>query len=102
MDALIPWLLQEDAQLHGIPFSEVIFDVTGKRVLTFNPKNESDLGMVKQVSVVLDEVMSQLNSPASVIQGIPSRDQRENGGVMECCNNGAAMTEAAISINPSS
>ena len=27
--------------------------------------------MVKQISVVLDEVMSQLNSSASVIQGIP-------------------------------
>ena len=29
IDALIPWLLQEDAQLRGIPFSEVIFDATG-------------------------------------------------------------------------
>jgi hypothetical protein len=28
-------LLQKDAQLPGIPFSEVIFDVTGKRVLAF-------------------------------------------------------------------
>ena len=71
IDALIPWLLQEDAQLRGIPFSEVIFDVTGKRVLAFNPKNETDLRVVKQISVVLDELMSQLNSPASVIQGIP-------------------------------
>lgn len=64
-------MLQEDTQLRGIPFSEVIFDVTGKRVLAFNPKNETDLRVVKQISVVLDEVMSQLNSPASVIQGIP-------------------------------
>ena len=71
IDALIPWLLQEDAQLRGIPFSEVIFDVTGKRVLAFNPKNETDLRVVKQISVVLDEVMSQLNSPTSVIQGTP-------------------------------
>src|SRR6266550_9500121 len=30
-----------------------------------------DLRVVKQISVVLDEVMSQLNSSASVIQGIP-------------------------------
>jgi hypothetical protein len=71
IDALIPWLLQEDTQLRGIPFSEVIFDVTGKRVLAFNPKNEIDSRVVKQISFVLDEVMSQLNSPASVIQGIP-------------------------------
>jgi hypothetical protein len=71
VDALIPWLLQEDAQVRGIPFREVIFDVTDKRVLAFNPKNETDLRVVKQISVVLDEVISQLNSPASVIQGIP-------------------------------
>ena len=71
VDALIPWLLQKDAQLPGIPFSEVIFDVTGKRVLAFNPKNETDLRVVRQISGVLDEVISQLNSPASVIQGFP-------------------------------
>lgn len=71
VDALIPWLLQEDTQLHGIPFSEVIFDVTGKRVLTFNPKNETDGRVLKQISRVLDEVMAQLNAADSVIQGIP-------------------------------
>jgi hypothetical protein len=78
VDAFIPWLLQEDAQLRGIPFSEVIFDATGKRVLAFNPKNETDLRVVKQISVVLDEVMSQLNSPASVIQGIPRINEVSN------------------------
>jgi hypothetical protein len=41
VDALIRWLLQEDSQLRGIRFSEVIFDTTGKRVLAFNPKNET-------------------------------------------------------------
>jgi len=71
VDALIPWLLQEDAQLHGIPFSEVIFDATGKRVLPFNPKNETDTRVVKQISTVLDEVMTRLNAPESPIQGIP-------------------------------
>ena len=57
VDALIPWLLQEDAQLRGIPFSEVIFDATGKRVLAFNPKDETDARVLKQMSSVLDEVM---------------------------------------------
>ena len=49
VDALIPWLLQEDAQLRGIPFSEVIFDATGKRVLAFNPKDETDARVLKQM-----------------------------------------------------
>lgn len=33
VDQLIPWLLNEDRQLRGIPFSEVILDTTGKKVL---------------------------------------------------------------------
>jgi hypothetical protein len=71
VDALIPWLLQEDIQLRGIPFSEVIFDATGKRVLAFNPKDETDGRVLKQISGVLDAVTEQLNMPDSVIQGIP-------------------------------
>jgi len=70
VDALIPWLLQEDAQLRGIPFSEVIFDATRKRVLDFDPKNETDGRVLKQISSILDEVMAQLNAPDSLIQGI--------------------------------
>jgi hypothetical protein len=71
VDGLIPWLLQEDAQLRGIPFSELILAATGKRVLAFNPKNETDGRVLKQISSGLDGVMAQLNAPDSVIQGIP-------------------------------
>ena len=71
VDALIPWLLQEDAELRGIPFSEVILNATGKRVLGFNPKNETDGRVLKQIRGVLDNLMAQLNSPDSVVQGIP-------------------------------
>jgi hypothetical protein len=71
VDALIPWLLQEDERLRGIPFSEVIFDSTGKRVLAFNPKDETDARVVKEIASVLDEVMARLNASESAIQGIP-------------------------------
>jgi hypothetical protein len=40
-------------------------------VLGFNPKNETDGRVLKQIRGVLDNVMAQLNSPDSVIQGIP-------------------------------
>src|SRR4051812_44338690 len=33
---LIPWLLDEATELRGVPFSEVIFDATGKRVLSID------------------------------------------------------------------
>jgi hypothetical protein len=42
VDQLIPWLLDEDRQMRGISFAEVIFDTTGKRVLPVDSKNEID------------------------------------------------------------
>lgn len=71
VDALIPWLLQEDAQLRGIPFGEVIFDATGKKVIPSDAQNETDQRVIKQIASVLDEVVRRLNAPGSVIQGIP-------------------------------
>jgi hypothetical protein len=67
---LIPWLLDEDRQLRGIPFSEVIFDTTGKKVLPIDPKSEVDQRVIKQVSGVLDEVMKRMNAADSPIQRV--------------------------------
>jgi hypothetical protein len=73
LDKLIPWLLDEDRQLRGIPFSEVIFDATGKKVLAFDPQNEADQRVVKQISAACDETMKRLNAPDSVLS--------RNGGI---------------------
>ena len=70
VDQLIPWLLDEDRQLRGIPFREVIVDVTGKKVLTFDPQNEIDRRVVKQINGVFDEVTRRMNAPDSPIQNI--------------------------------
>jgi hypothetical protein len=71
VDALIPWLLQEDAQLRGVPFAEVIQDATGRKVLALDRKNETDERVLRQLSGVLDEVVRRVNQPDSAIQGIP-------------------------------
>ncbi len=71
VDEFIPWLLREDGELRGIPFSKVILDTTGKHVLAFNSADETDARVVKEISAVLDEVMARLNAPESVIQSIP-------------------------------
>jgi hypothetical protein len=71
VDSLIPWLLREDHELRGIPFSQVIFDATGKRVLAIDPKSAADQRVIKQISGVLDEVMQRMNALESPIQGIP-------------------------------
>jgi hypothetical protein len=70
VDQLVPWLLDENQQLRGIPFVEVIFDATGKRVLPVDPRNETDQRVIKQVSAACDETMKRLNAPDSVIQNV--------------------------------
>jgi hypothetical protein len=70
VDQLIPWLLEEDQQLRGIEFSEVILDTTGKHVLAVDRKNETDERVIKQISAALDETMKGMNAPANPIHGI--------------------------------
>lgn len=71
IDQLIPWLLREDHELRAIPFSQVIFDTTGKRVLAIDPQNETDQRVIKQISGVLDEVLKRANAPDSAVAAIP-------------------------------
>src|SRR6266487_4929115 len=70
VDQLIPWLLDENQQLRGSPFGEVIFDTTGKHVLPLDPKNETDHRVIKQISAALDDVMRRANASDSAIQSI--------------------------------
>lgn len=67
---LIPWLIDENRQLRGIPFADVIFDATGKRVLPMNPKNEIDERVIKQISAACDETIKRFNMPESAIQNV--------------------------------
>jgi hypothetical protein len=67
---LIPWLLNEDRQLTGIPFSDVILAATGKHVLRVDMKNEADQRVIKQVSGVLDGVMKRMNTPENPVQNV--------------------------------
>jgi hypothetical protein len=70
VDQLIPWLLDEEQQLRGIPFGELIFDATGRKVLPFEANNASDQRVVKAISTACEETMKQLNAPDSKIQNI--------------------------------
>src|SRR5881397_628313 len=70
VDQLIPWLLDEDRQLRGIAFSEVILDTTGKHVLAVDRKNGTDERVIKQISAALDETMRRMNASDSPIQKV--------------------------------
>jgi hypothetical protein len=70
VDQLIPWLLDEDQQLRGVPFSEVIFDATGKKVVRFEANNPVDQRIAKAIAAACDETMKRLNAPGSAIQNV--------------------------------
>jgi len=70
IDQLIPWLLDEDQQLRGVPFSQVIFDTTGKKALPFDAHNAVDQRVAKAISAACDEAMKRLNAPDSAIQNV--------------------------------
>src|SRR5256885_5936089 len=70
VDPSIPWLMDEEAQLRGIPFSKVIVDVTGKKVLPFNPNDESDQRVLKGIARACDETMKRLNAADSPVQKV--------------------------------
>jgi hypothetical protein len=70
VDQLIPWLLDEGAQLREIPFSEVIVDVAGKKVIPFDAKNEVDQRVRKAIAAACDETVKRLNASDSGIQKV--------------------------------
>ncbi len=70
VDQLVPWLLREDQELREIPFSQVVFAATGKRVLAIDPRNEADQRAIRQISDVLTEAMKRMNAPESPVQGL--------------------------------
>src|SRR5206468_11512090 len=68
VDQLIPWLFDEDQQLRGSPFSEVIFDTTGKKMLPFNTNNPVDQRIAKALGAACNETVKRLNAQGSGIQ----------------------------------
>ena len=68
VDQLIPWLREKDHDLREIPFSDIIFSTTGKKILAIDPKNETDQRVLKQIGAALDEVVRRMNAPDNPIQ----------------------------------
>ena len=68
---LIPWLLDEDAALKGILFSDVISATSGKRVLPVDRKDADTARILKSIGTVLDETLAEMNRADS-----PAKKQR--------------------------
>ncbi len=62
---LIPWLLDEDASLKGILFSDVISATSGKRVIPVDRKDAETARVLKKIAAALDTVLAEMNTTGS-------------------------------------
>ena len=63
----IGWLLQDDRELKGIPFPEVVLAVSGKHVLPLNTNLVEDRELLSRLGRALDEVMRRMNAADNAI-----------------------------------
>src|SRR5438067_10876125 len=82
VDQLIPWLLDENQQLRGVPFSELIFDTTGRKVLSLEATNAVDQRVAKAISAACDETLKRLNAPSTALHKV----ERSNEVSSHCEN----------------
>ena len=65
---LIPWLLDEDAALKGILFSDVISATSGKRVIPVDRKDAETARVLKSIGAALDTVLAEMNTTGSAVK----------------------------------
>ena len=66
--ALIPWLLDADEKLEGIPFADVISATSGKRVIPIDRKEKETARIIAGIGKALDSVLVKMNAPDSPIK----------------------------------
>lgn len=57
----IGWLLQEDRDLRGIDFSEVLAATTGKKIIPVD--SSTDKPWLEKLATILDQTLARLNEP---------------------------------------
>ena len=66
--SLVTTLMNDEAELNGVPFSKVVHAATGKRVVPLNMTNAVDRELVAKIGRALDEVLKKLNVPGNQAQ----------------------------------
>lgn len=62
---LIPWLLDADEKLEGIPFADVISTTSGKRVIPVDKKDKDTARIIASIGTALDAVLVKMNADDS-------------------------------------
>ena len=84
VQSLVTTLMDEERELKGVPFREVVFAATGKRVLPLDATNAHDRELVVRIGRALDGVLVKFNAP-----GGPAKAKRR-------INEMSALFEAAL------
>jgi hypothetical protein len=84
--SLVTTLMNEEQELKGVPFSEVIYAASGKRVLPLNATNAIDRELLAKIGGALDKVLLKLNATDS-----PAKTKRR-------INEVSALFETAIKV----
>jgi hypothetical protein len=82
--SVVTTLMASEAELNGVPFSQVVHAATGKRVGPLNATNAVDRELIGKISRAMDEALKKLNAPAS-----PAKNKRR-------INEVSVLFEAAV------
>jgi len=61
---LVEWLLDEDRDLRGIPFGDVIQATSGHPVLAYDPGNAAQREVLNHIATAMETLLIQLNAPS--------------------------------------
>jgi hypothetical protein len=89
---LIPWLLDEEAALKGILFSDVISATSGRKVIPIVREDKDTARILATIGTALDEVLVQMNGADS-----PAKKQKR---VNEMSNHFEDALEAKLKAAP--
>jgi hypothetical protein len=84
--SIVATLMNEEQELKSVPFSEVIYAATGKRVLPLNTTNAADRELLAKIGRALDASLHKLNAADS-----PTQKKRR-------INEVSALFEAVIKV----
>jgi hypothetical protein len=64
----ISWLLEDDREISGVPFPEIVEATSGKKVLPLDRSSEIDRDLLEKIGAGLDEVLRRMNATNSAAQ----------------------------------
>jgi len=65
VEAVVQSVMSEEAELRGVPFSEVIQAATGKRILPVDAGDAATRELLGKISGALDKTLARMNAPDS-------------------------------------